>query len=74
MGEDFEFRTDDLERQQIVERNKKAACKILEKTDITPDNPNYQRYYNATLSNVHAAGQTKLTAQQIAVLRQKQND
>lgn len=60
MSEDFEFRTDDLERQQIVQRNKEATARILEKAGITPDNPNYQRYYNATISNVHAAGRFTL--------------
>ena len=55
-GVSLEFRSDDRERAEIVERNKKAALSVLEQAGISPDNPQYNQYYDLTLVNVHNAG------------------
>ena len=55
-GVSLEFRSDDIERMEIAERNKKAALSVLEQAGITPDNPQYNQYYALTLANVHHAG------------------
>ena len=52
----FLFRDDSIEREQIAERNKKAAENILKQAGIEPSHPDYERYYALTLSNVHNAG------------------
>lgn len=53
MANDIELRTWDLERKDIRERNIEKTLAILEQAGITPSNPNYKRYYNATLINVN---------------------
>ena len=52
----YEFRTDDLERQEVAKFNKDRARVILEQAGITPDNPNYQQYFTLTMRNVHNTG------------------
>ena len=55
-GVSLEFRSDDIERMEIAERNKKAALSVLEQAGIGPDNPQYNQYYALTLVNIHHAG------------------
>lgn len=52
----YEFRTDDLERQEVAKFNKDRARVILEQAGITPDNPDYQQYFTLTMRNVHNTG------------------
>ena len=54
--EELIFRSDNEERLNITERNKKAATNILEKAGIDKNNPLYDRYYAYTMANVHNAG------------------
>ena len=57
MAEDIEFKTwEEVEKGRTAQRNIEAAQRILEAAGITADNPNYKRYFNATLLNVHNAG------------------
>ena len=57
MADDIEFKTwEEVEKGRIAQRNIKAAQRILDAAGITLDNPNYKRYFNATLLNVHNAG------------------
>ena len=54
--EELIFRSDNEERLNITERNKKVATNILEKAGIDKNNPLYDRYYAYTMANVHNAG------------------
>ena len=50
---DFEFRTDNLEREQIRARNIEIAKQILDKVGISTDNPLYRDLWIQTMENVH---------------------
>ena len=52
---EIKFRTYDQEREQIRERNKARTDYILEAAGITKENPDYNRWYRATMINVHNA-------------------
>ena len=52
---EIRFRTDDLERQELRERKEARTNYILETAGIAKDNPDYNRWYQATLVNVHNA-------------------
>ena len=52
---EINFRTDEIERQEIAARNRKRTLYILKSADINESNPDYQRYFNATIVNVHNA-------------------
>ncbi len=52
---ELEFRTDEIERRDIRTRNHEKTQAILDAAEIQKDNPNYKRYYNATMINVHNA-------------------
>lgn len=55
MADEIQFRTWDIERRDIRARNIEKTLSILEAAGITPENPNYKRYYNATMINVNNA-------------------
>ena len=49
----YEFRSDDIEKEQIRKRNISIAKEILEKSGITQDNPQYRDFLVQTSINVH---------------------
>jgi serine acetyltransferase len=50
---ELEFRTDDIEKAQIRERNISLAKSIVSKVGIGTDNPNYKDFLVQTIENVH---------------------
>ena len=50
---ELEFRTDDIERAQIRERNILLAKSIVSKVGISTDNPLYKDFLVQTVENVH---------------------
>ncbi len=50
---ELEFRSYDKEKEIIAERNKSRTDYILDAAGITKDNSDYERYYRATITNVH---------------------
>ena len=52
---EIKFRTNDLEREELRKRKMDRTDYILEAAGITKDNSDYNRWYLATLVNVHNA-------------------
>lgn len=55
MAEDIVFRSWDKERKDIRLRNHEKTMSILDMAGITPEHPDYLRYYRATMINVNNA-------------------